>query len=413
MKKLLSFLVLLITTSLVFSQDVINKINTINSDSTDFSDLLFLEKILNGVQIIALGEQLHYDGATFDAKVRMIKYLHEKLGYNVIAFESGLYDCTKANDLIANRQDGNDTNYLNQAIFGMWNCNEVHRLATYINETQKTSNPLILSGFDIQFAGIIARDCLVKDFNQFIDYVEKISYQQLGIDTIQLNQSLISLARYSNFFKKISNNDTLILSSMIDTLLATIDKTSVNNEYISYWKQVFISIKADYRKKYLKDDAHSALRDSMMAENVEWLAKEKFKNQKIILWGANTHIANSTQSVVHDYYCKNIIMGKDLKRKFGDLYYSVAFTSYGGRFFESWFPNSLVTKKPRKKSLETFLYQQEFDYSFMDLRKQVHKNNPYFFNSKIFGNVPLKMNIYEIADGIFYINKMYPATYKN
>jgi erythromycin esterase len=413
MKTLLSVLILLIAASFGFTQNAINKINTINSDSTNFSDLLFLEKVLDGVQIVALGEQLHYDGATFDAKVRLIKYLHEKLGYNVIAFESGLYDCTKANDLISYRQDGNDTNYLNQAIFGIWNCKEVHELSAYINETQKTSNPLILSGFDIQFAGIIARNYLVKDFNQFIDYVEKMSNQQLDIDTTQLNQSLISLVRYSNFFKKLSPDDTLILSSTIDTLLATINKTNVDNEYVAFWTQVFISIKADYRKKYLKDDAHSALRDSMMAENVEWLAKEKFKNQKIILWAANTHIANSTQSVVHDYFGKNIIMGKDLKRKFGDLYYSVVFTSYGGRFLGNWFINSLVTKKPKKKSVETFLHQQEFDYSFMDLRKQEDKNNPYFFNSKIFGNLPLKMNVYEVTDGIFFINKMYPATYKN
>jgi hypothetical protein len=28
-----------------------------------------------------------------------------------------------------------------------------------------------------------------------------------------------------------------------------------------------------------------------------------------------------------------------------------------------------------------------------------------------FGNSPRKMNLYEVADGVFYIRKMYPATH--
>jgi erythromycin esterase len=111
--KLLVILVFILFTVLpFFSQETVRKINTINSDSTDFSDLTFLKDVLKDVKIVALGEQLHYDGATFEAKVRLIRYLHEELGYNVIAFESGLYDCTKANEAIKNRKSGDSTNYL-------------------------------------------------------------------------------------------------------------------------------------------------------------------------------------------------------------------------------------------------------------------------------------------------------------
>jgi len=407
MKLLYSFTLLITMVFPLFSQEV-KKINAINSDSTDFSDLTFIKDVLEGVQIVSLGEQLHYDGATFEAKVRLIKYLHEELGYNVIAFESGLYDCTKANEAIKNRQKGDSTNYLNRAIFGVWNCAEVHKLAAYIDSTQRTDNPLILSGFDIQFAGYFAQDSLVNDFNKFIDYVEDKTSKNLNIDTTQLGKSLRLLAKYSNYFNKLPPADTLFLSNTIGSLLSTIKSEKLNDDYVKFWEQQLKSIIADYQKRY---NTNILIRDSMMAKNLNWLVNEPFRNEKIIVWAANSHLANSTSSVKSKYLSTNKFMGSYLKKSFGNRYYFVAFTSYEGRFFNHWLINSFVTEKPKKKSVEAFSYKKGYDYSFIDLRNEGEKNNPYFFNSKIFGNSPRKMNLYEVADGVFYIRKMYPATH--
>jgi erythromycin esterase len=409
MKLLFAFILSLVFISSHFSQDIVRKINTINSDNTDFSDLTFLGDVLKGVNIVALGEQTHHDAAIFDAKVRVIKYLHEELGYNVIAFESGLYDCTKANEAIKNRKTGDSTNYLNRAIFGIWNCREVHRLASYIDSTQKTDNPLILTGFDIQHAGFFAQDSLVNDFNKFIDYVASKTSKNLSIDTTQLGESLRLLAKYSNYFNKLPPADTLFLSNTIDTLLYTINSENLNDEYIRFWKQQLKSIIADYQKRY---NTNIRIRDSMMAENVKWLVNNQFKDEKIIVWAANTHLANSTTSIKSNkFLSSNKLMGSYLNNSFVDKYYFVAFTSHEGRFFNSWFLNSIATKKPKKKSIETFLYQKGYDYSFICLRSQKEKNNPYFVNSKMFGNRPNKMNLYEVADGVFYIREMYPKTH--
>ena len=42
-----------------------------------------------------LGEHPYDDGTTFVAKTRLVRFLHEQMGFNVLAFESGLYDCPK------------------------------------------------------------------------------------------------------------------------------------------------------------------------------------------------------------------------------------------------------------------------------------------------------------------------------
>lgn len=390
----------------------IKEITTIEPDSLNFSDLSFLKSTLQGVRIIGLGEQMHYDGATYNAKVRLIKYLHENLGYNVIAFESGLYDCTVANDAISKRKLTDSVNYLNDAIFGIWDCKEVYALAEYIDKTNKTNNPLILTGFDIQFAGDFARDSLAKEFIKFIKYIEIKTEIDLKIDSIQLINSITTLAMYSNYFNKIPEQDTLFLQSTIAKIEATFNKNkSLRNSYTSYWLRVLENIKSDYRKRYF---SKVNIRDSMMASNITWLTEERFKDQKIILWSANTHLARNTNSVKNKYLKNNKLMGNYLSDYFDTSYYFIAFTSYEGRFFNSWLLYQLSKKKPKKKSIEKFMYKKGYNYSFLDLRNNSISSQldyKHIHYSKIFGNSNRKMNLSKVVDGVFYIRYMYPKTY--
>jgi erythromycin esterase-like protein len=47
-------------------------------------------------RIVFLGEEWHGSGATFQARNRVIRFLHERCGFNLLAFEGGLYDCRQA-----------------------------------------------------------------------------------------------------------------------------------------------------------------------------------------------------------------------------------------------------------------------------------------------------------------------------
>ena len=81
------------------------------SNSTDLSPL-------KNAKIVLLGEQTHFDGAVFDAKVEIIKRLHKNFGFNIIAFESGLYDNYKAHQLYKSKKES--ISIYNQSIFSMW-----------------------------------------------------------------------------------------------------------------------------------------------------------------------------------------------------------------------------------------------------------------------------------------------------
>lgn len=74
-----------------------NIITTVKAEKGDtYSDLAFLQPILADKRIVSLGEASHGATEYNSVKVRLIKYLHEKLGYNVIAFESNLADAAAA-----------------------------------------------------------------------------------------------------------------------------------------------------------------------------------------------------------------------------------------------------------------------------------------------------------------------------
>lgn len=91
-------------------------------DSEDFSDLQFLKAVIGDARLVQLGESGH-GVAEFDrVKVRLIKFLHQEMGFDVIAFESSIYECFQADR-------GADTlsaeKLMTTCIYPVWHTREV------------------------------------------------------------------------------------------------------------------------------------------------------------------------------------------------------------------------------------------------------------------------------------------------
>ena len=68
-------------------------------ESNSFTDLDMLKPLLQDKRIVFLGESSH-GVAELLAKTRLIQFLHKEMGYNVLAFESGLSNTSLSNAII-------------------------------------------------------------------------------------------------------------------------------------------------------------------------------------------------------------------------------------------------------------------------------------------------------------------------
>ena len=67
-------------------------VRSIDAADEDFGDLEPLIDAIGSARVVQLGEPNHGAGTSFAAKVRLIKFLHRRMGFDVLVWESGFYD---------------------------------------------------------------------------------------------------------------------------------------------------------------------------------------------------------------------------------------------------------------------------------------------------------------------------------
>jgi len=116
-------------------------------DVYDRRDWEFLRDVVGDRRIVMLGESNHCVEEYSQAKFNMIRYLHEELGFNVLAFESYMLPAHLADlDLAA----GGSAESATASIYSMWNTATVTRLFSYIKATKSSETPMHIAGIDMK-----------------------------------------------------------------------------------------------------------------------------------------------------------------------------------------------------------------------------------------------------------------------
>ncbi len=274
------------------------KIRSLTYDK-DFSDLAFLDRLLAGKRIVQLGESSHGTREFSQAKVRLIKYLHENLGYNVLAFEASTIGCYLQEQEFAKTQ-GIAT--LGNCIFSVWDTKEVQELFDYIARTHQTKQPLQLAGFDMQFSSAFDRPEIVGPW-------------------LQQTLTLSGDSSFTNVEKLIEDSIRLALDG--ESCYNDKQSTKCKNFLAHYQEQIDQLSQLNARFKPYAMNADSQLRPTMMmawlsidnlikritvtlsfsnnfqfteprdigmAESITTLATSVFPDEKIIIWAHNSHI---------------------------------------------------------------------------------------------------------------------------
>lgn len=255
-----------------------------------------LDQELAGKRFVSIGEFTHGSREVFLLRNCLIKFLHERHGFDVILFEAGIGELITPD---AERQNLT-SRQMTGGLFGPWRTEAFRTLMDYLR-----AQDIDMAGFDVQRTA--------QTFGPFL--VDLFLSAELDTTNISSLERTFGSLRRSLPNRKIPYSDSLhkVCHQLINAYeaahqdllqagssrplghsmmaLRTIENRVAYLQYMIQFKQ-----DQDWNRRW-------ASRDSMMAKNVEWLAEHLYRGRKIILVGHNFHLAkhNPHEAVMGEF----------------------------------------------------------------------------------------------------------------
>ena len=298
----------------------------------DFSDLQPLKQAIGTRRIVQIGESHHSVAEYHHLKTRLVKFLHEEMGFDVLAFESSIYEC-----FAADLRTLSPAAAIGATIFPVWATEDMVPLFDYLKRSQSSERPLTFAGFDTQisaYGAVTTRPAFFRRVVGAVDteYAERVA----AFDAEFVERIRIEGPRYAR-----AEEETLV--AFYDRLAAFIAANRDRlNAAFPHDPTAFFAYRAAWSsarfvqqlRSYLDnpDDAsmegHFALRDQAMADNLTALARELYPDRKIIVWAANLHVRHANHETSYEFPT----MGGWLVERFRNELYTIGVYPNRGQF---------------------------------------------------------------------------------
>ena len=395
-------------------------VRSIDPADEDFSDLAPLGDAIGDARVVQLGEPSHGAGSCFAAKSRIAKYLHRHLGFDVLIWESGLYDVALAQAGMRGTDDAMTA--ARRGVFTLWSmAAEVKPLFDYIKASQASARPLEMAGFDIQVTADGSTARFAEDLRAFTADLQDV---ELRNRATALAEGALAARQHLIAGKFAVQADLDALTDATKKLVALIDDRRAAFERVrgplgtSFMARAIGNMQADaaFRAEFAHVPATTAARESMRdaanAANLRWLLDERYAGRKAIVWAHDVHVMNA--------YYDSSFRGLHLKQQAGDMkptgtfitgwlgsrVFTLGMTTFQGEDgFAMGGPATQVAAAP-EGSLEARLHAMGQAYAFMDLRglrMPVSARLPKYDSNTV-------ADIGRVYGGLFYIDRMARAT---
>ena len=397
------------------------ELHSIDPINEDFSDLAALKKILKNVNLVLLGEESHGDGTTFLAKSRLIKFLHQEMGFNVLVFESGIYDCYNAWQLFTEGTDIHTA--FRRGVWGMWSeSQQVQSLIDYIGQTYATGEPLEFAGLDNFFIpDSIRAEVLVNELRQIVDSINLFGHKDERITSF-IN-AVQHFVHYRDTFEKLNEVQVENFVSTAIELASSVESSNVlKSRDQAFWARVLENLALDMQWSGLDfqnpDWALVERRDRQIAHNLLSLMQDQYPDQKFIVWAASMHNARNLNqievqdSALHALYQHKSVMGDVLWDELHEEMYSLAFTAFEGEFGVWAAAEPTKLEVASSNSLEDLLVRAGHNNAIVDFRKP--KAGGKWLKEKLksrpLGYTEMIANWNLVFDGMLFTRVMTPST---
>lgn len=358
-------------------------------------DFTPLDPLFSASRIVMLGEQDHGDGASFAFKSRLIEYLHQHCGYNVLAFESDFYGLARAWQEA--REPSAIRAHVVKQVYSIWSqAEETSPLWTLIEKRFESSRPLVVAGIDPRHILYFPLSSVLAELDGLLAQTE-VKHEDYATFRALLTGLLeheydhkISPAEQASFFR----------------VLAHFQKAFGDAPQGSAWPREHYNLEFTARNAWGLGG-----RDQGMASNLVWLAQKRYPHEKIIVWAHNFHIAKNTSLIINSdpWDFNDTLLGEGATKSLEGVC-SLGFISAEGWSYMDTGDGRRRTEldTPPPGSLEAQLQKLGHEHAFIDLR--AFPTKPFTMNG-VTHYTSSEQRWAEAYDGVFYIRTMHGPTY--
>ncbi len=375
-------------------------LRSIDADDEDYRDLMPIAAAIGDARVVGLGEARHGDGHAYKAKVRLTKFLHAVMGFDVLAWESGLFACR---DMDAALRAAGPPAPPECGIYSMWRlAEEVQPLFDLARTSAENGRRLEMAGFDCRLSDGRS-DRLVAALFGFVDAVDP------GLVDPAVRARVGDLIERVDRFEPPYDptpDERMVARAAVQTLVEAL--LASRRRFVethgahepAFWHEVLQGLldlescrgldpMVDGRPVPVgRSIASTNVRDASMARLARWLVDERYAGRKVVLWAASFHLCAHHAELGFGPDVPGLLtgwppevqfdadlqdaryqypMGEHLRRQLGDAYYTIGCTAHSG-MRGTWFETPEPIEPALPGSVEAILHDAGVDHGFIDLR---------------------------------------------
>jgi erythromycin esterase len=352
------------------------RIRSMSPEDQDFSDLEPLRAQLRGVRVVLLGEADHGDGSDLSAKTRLVEFLHRRMGFDVLAFESGLFGTSTTWRAMETGNEPLDA--FRRYVWRAWGRSEqLEPLVRYLGASARTGQPLELSGFDLQFQEEAEARAFLSSLRQFI---VRIRIASVLADSASTQSQILAGVLEGRFMRDPRQlpqlADQVALIESLRGAAALVERTDVPRREKTLWMQLLrsTSVHAELTLNYMRNGDFAAAyagREHQLVDNLMWLLNVYCRGRKIIVWAHTGHVMRAPQEPALGG-ASGFRMGQGVWEALGKESFAIGFVSYTGsalfRFQEDG-QRTIVSDQHPAFEFEELMEAAGHDLAFVNLRR--------------------------------------------